>query len=183
MTRRKLTSDEIDLWHRVIEKAERLHPGSMTSQPLPKPKPNKHPLPNSVSGRAKAEPGQKVAPRALAKPAVPPAVKMDNKAFSRMKRGKLRPEGRIDLHGMTLSEAQPELTRFILSSQASGRRLVLVITGKGPSGMGVLKQSVPVWLDQPTFRRVVNGYRIAHPRHGGEGALYVRIRRRQASRS
>ena len=59
---------------------------------------------------------------------------MDRKAFGKMKRGKLVPEGKIDLHGMTLNQAHPALVRFIMSAHAAGKRLVLVVTGKGRSG-------------------------------------------------
>lgn len=89
---------------------------------------------------------------------------MDRKAFDQMRRGKLKPEARIDLHGMTLDHAHPALTRFILSSQASGRRLVLVITGKGkardeggpiPVRFGVLRHQVPQWLTMAPLSQAV----------------------------
>lgn len=186
MTRRKLTPEEIDLWHKVIEKAERLHPGSMTTQPLPKPKPSKRPLTTAKATHPKPEQKPKPMPRAVAKPSGAAVVNMDTKAFSRMKRGKLSPEGRIDLHGMTLSQAQPELTRFILSSQASGRRLVLVITGKGKPNSegtpfhetkGVLRRYVPQWLAMHPLSHAVLQVNPAHVSHGGDGAFYVYLKK------
>ncbi|WP_341214267.1 Smr/MutS family protein [uncultured Limimaricola sp.] len=113
-------------------------------------------------------------------------VAMDAKAHGRMTRGKLKPEARIDLHGMTLAEAHPELVAFILSSQAMGRRLVLVITGKGrardydapmPVRYGVLRHQVPQWLALSPLKQAVLQITPAHIRHGGEGAYYVYLRR------
>ena len=131
MTRRKLTAEEIDLWHRVVEKAERLQPPSIPHPPLPKPKPKK-----TVIGRRTDLPERtpalaRVPAATVSNFRVTSAVQMDRRAFDKMKRGKLAIDGRIDLHGMTLDRAHPTLTQFILSSQAAGRRLVLVITGKG----------------------------------------------------
>ncbi|WP_371418219.1 Smr/MutS family protein [Roseivivax sp. THAF30] len=111
---------------------------------------------------------------------------MDSKAFTRMKRGKLKPDARLDLHGMTLDRAHPALTRFIFASQARGHRLVLVITGKGqredpydpaPRRRGVLKTQVPQWLRMPPLATAVLQISEAHIRHGGGGAYYVYLRR------
>ena len=101
-------------------------------------------------------------------------------------RGKLRPEGRIDLHGMTMAQAHPALQDFILGSAQLQRRLVLVITGKGkskpdhgpiPERHGVLRHNVPIWLRQSPLSLVILEVTQAHQRHGGEGALYVYLRR------
>jgi len=105
-------------------------------------------------------------------------------------------DARIDLHGMRQREAYPALKGFVRASQARGHRLVLVITGKGgvretaradyetweatpfyETQRGVLRRLVPEWLAKPEFRDVVAGVSPAHTRHGGEGALYVRLRR------
>ena len=111
---------------------------------------------------------------------------MDAKVFGKMTRGKLAPEARIDLHGMTLAQAHPELIRFILNAHAAGMRLVLVITGKGkhkddfgpiPQRMGALRHSVPQWLRLPPLGPVVLQVSEAHLRHGGSGAYYIYLRR------
>jgi DNA-nicking Smr family endonuclease len=111
---------------------------------------------------------------------------MDAKAFGRLTRGKLAPQARIDLHGMTLAEAQPRLTGFVLGAQAQGLRLVLVITGKGrrvaddgpiPHRHGVLRHQVPIWLAQGPLAPAVLQVAEAHQRHGGGGAFYVYLRR------
>jgi DNA-nicking Smr family endonuclease len=97
-------------------------------------------------------------------------------------RGRVRIDARIDLHGMTQAEAHSTLRGFLLRSQANGARFVLVITGKGAPNTsrgerGVLRQQVPLWLALPEFRRHVLGFDVAHTGHGGEGALYVRLRK------
>jgi DNA-nicking Smr family endonuclease len=111
---------------------------------------------------------------------------MDRRTFERMTRGKLAPEARIDLHGMTLAEAHPELVRFLLRSQAAGVRLALVITGKGreredrgpiPERTGLLRHQVPQWLRLPPLGTVVLQVAQASQRHGGAGAFYVYLRR------
>lgn len=109
---------------------------------------------------------------------------MDAKAYKRMTRGKIRPEARLDLHGMTLAEAFPELIRFILTCHANGLRLVLVITGKGrgehgplPTRPGALRHQVPYWLHRVPLASAVQQVTAAHYRHGGDGAYYVYLRR------
>ena len=102
----------------------------------------------------------------------------------RVVRGKETIDGRLDLHGLTQSEAHAMLLRFLRSASARGARLVLVITGKGSGGgdgqRGVLRRHVPQWLGLPEFRATVVGFEDAHIAHGGEGALYVRVRRPRA---
>lgn len=183
MVRRKLTDEEIELWQRVADRAERLHSNVNPSRPLPKPKPTRLPAPQSSPPVRPPSPAATPGPTLTTRT---PSVQMDKKAFVRMKRGKLVPEGRIDLHGMTLDRAHTVLTRFILSSQASGRRLVLVITGKGkaskdngpiPVPHGILRRNVPLWLAMPPLAQAVLQVETAHIRHGGGGALYVYLKR------
>ena len=114
-------------------------------------------------------------------------LRMDRKTHTRISRGRMQPEARIDLHGMTLAEAHPAMTGFILAAHAAGRRLVLVITGKGRAGghlpgerRGILRQQVPDWLTTPPLGAAVQQIVPAHRSHGGSGAYYVWLRRRQA---
>ncbi len=88
-------------------------------------------------------------------------------------------EARLDLHGKTQDEAHRELSSFIARAQAQGKRLALVITGKGREGKGVLRESVPRWLNEPALRGRVLALTNAQPRDGGAGALYVLLRRTQ----
>ena len=114
-------------------------------------------------------------------------VKMDAKSYKTMQRGKLKPEGRIDLHGMTVAQAHPALISFIMTAQANGKRLVLVITGKGgkreelgviaPQRMGALKRQVPIWLTMAPVSSAVLQVTESHIKHGGAGAYYVYLRR------
>jgi DNA-nicking Smr family endonuclease len=114
-------------------------------------------------------------------------LQMDAKIHGKMTRGKLSPEARIDLHGLTLAEAHPELIRFVLNAQSAGFRLVLVITGKGkrgqdigpiPNRMGALRHQVPQWLRLSPLGSAVLQVTEAHLKHGGSGAYYVYLRRR-----
>jgi DNA-nicking Smr family endonuclease len=104
---------------------------------------------------------------------------------ARVARGREGIDGRLDLHGLTQSEAHAALVHFLRNGSARGARLVLVITGKGSGdrdtpgegGRGVLRRQVPHWLGLPELRSLVIGFEPAHATHGGEGALYVRLRR------
>jgi DNA-nicking Smr family endonuclease len=103
----------------------------------------------------------------------------------RVARGREAIDARMDLHGLTQAEAHAALARFLHSASGRGARLVLIITGKGGrsggSERGVLRRQVPHWLALPEFRDLVIGFEDAHLAHGGEGALYVRLRRRRGA--
>ncbi len=113
---------------------------------------------------------------------------IDRRTLTRMRRGKTKPEARIDLHGMTQAQALPALTGFILRAAADGKRLVLVITGKGrdrddggpiPERSGVLRHNLPHWLNSGPMSGLVLDVVESHQRHGGGGAFYVYLRRRR----
>jgi DNA-nicking Smr family endonuclease len=115
-------------------------------------------------------------------PALSPFLRKEK---HRLARGSAAIDARIDLHGMTQAEAYGALRRLLHRSQASGAKFVLVITGRGApnasrSDRGVLRRNVPMWLALPEFRRYVLGFDVADTGHGGEGALYVRLRRAKA---
>ena len=191
---RHLSPEERALWDSVARQAAPMRkPRVPAPESKPKPKPPEPAPPERFDPLPRFEIGQKadtarpddllpgLRDRLRATP-----VAMDAKAHGRMTRGKLKPEARLDLHGMTMSEAHPELVAFILSSQAMGRRLVLVITGKGrekdyeapmPVRHGVLRHQVPQWLGLSPLRQAVLQITPAHIRHGGEGAYYVYLRR------
>ncbi|UOA25365.1 Smr/MutS family protein [Pseudosulfitobacter sp. DSM 107133] len=195
MTRRRLKPDELELWRKVTEKAERLDTGAAMKQALEVTRvdpPQPRVAPRFETVPKPAFNSQPVITRDVLRPVAErlsqAQVRMDRKAFDQMKRGKLKPEGRIDLHGMTLDHAHPALTRFILSSQASGKRLVLVITGKGkardeggpiPVRFGVLRHQVPQWLSMAPLAQAVLQITPANIRHGGTGAYYVYLRKRR----
>ncbi len=111
---------------------------------------------------------------------------MDRRRFEKLRRGRLEPEARLDLHGMSSERAHGALLAFVLATHAEGLRLVLVITGKGrdaatealaPQRRGVLRHSVPHWLAAPPLASKVLQLAPAHIRHGGGGAYYVYLRR------
>jgi len=189
-SRRKISADEHALWHKVVEHATPLKlRETIKVTPVAKAPPVKHqaePLaPFRVGASVTAAPKHDLAP-SLGEHMRAAPVKMDRKAYTNMSRGKLKPEARIDLHGMTMDQAHPRLTRFILSAHGSGKRLVLVITGKGrrarddgpiPVRHGILRHQVPQWLGQAPLATAVLQITQAHQRHGGEGAYYVYLRR------
>lgn len=114
---------------------------------------------------------------------VPPLAPIDRKTRQRIARGTREIAGRLDLHGLTQAQAHGALLSFLKKAQDRSASVVLVITGKGERGTGergVLKRIVPLWLGQPEFRALVIGYDDAAAAHGGEGALYVRVRRKRA---
>lgn len=105
-------------------------------------------------------------------------VDLDRRTWQRLRRGRMPIEGRIDLHGMTQEEAHRALDAFLHRMHANGARCVLVITGRGARSGGVLRRSVPHWLEAPGLRGIVLAFGQARIEHGGEGALYVLLRRR-----
>ncbi len=110
--------------------------------------------------------------------APPPLTPLGRRMRQRVARGREAIDGRFDLHGLTQSEAHAALLHFLRKASARGDRLVLVITGKGRHNEGgVLRRQVPHWLALPEFRSYVVGFEDAHIAHGGEGALYVRLRK------
>jgi DNA-nicking Smr family endonuclease len=125
---------------------------------------------------------------ALLRPSLPPlalgqSVGVDRRTDDRLRRGQLVIDGRIDLHGLTQSAAHDALVRFLGDSQQAGRRCVLIITGKGAinQGGGILRNVTPRWLAEPGLRRMIVAIHQAQPRHGGEGALYVLLKRRRGA--
>ncbi len=202
---RRLSDEDQELWQRVVRGARRLLPS-----PDPAPDSRKGPVADPQAPRPRIDPP---APPALTFPPSPPPrgpaprvhldlvapiserlasapVRMDKGLHRAMTRGKLDPEARIDLHGMTLAQAHSALTGFILSAHARGARLVLVITGKGrrigpdqaapmPVRHGVLKHEVPHWLRSGPLAPLVLELREAHRTQGGSGAYTVYLRKRR----
>lgn len=197
---RGLSEADRELWSRVVADATPLHPrrgapGPEAEPPDP-PAGARLPAPAAVPRLPALLPGFRVGEAAHVAPAThrlapgpvehlrADALRMDHKTHKRMTRGKMVPEARIDLHGMTLAVAKSALAGFILSAQASGRRLVLVITGKGkgdhgplPTRSGALRHEVPHWLRMAPVAGAVLQVVPAHLRHGGTGAYYVYLRR------
>lgn len=189
---RGLSAEERALWQKVAESATPMPQRPKKSEPVPPQKPKKAPPARPpIQGFAVGEKARPTPPRHDLLPGLPERliqapVQMDRKNFDRMKRGKLSPEARIDLHGMTLAEAHPALINFVSRAHGSGKRLLLVITGKGresddfapmPVRRGVLRHQVPHWLNTPPLGPLVLQIVPAHQKHGGGGAYYVYLRR------
>lgn len=181
MSRRRGLSDEEDaLWTSV---ARSIKPLRRKTQPKPPPPKSRA---TAVRAGAGATPTPSVAAALREAPPAksPPLAPFDRCLRQRVARGRAAIDARIDLHGMTQSKAHAALLAFLRRAQASGGKIALVVTGKGSAGSGgdgsergVLKRQVPLWLALPEFRRLVVGFGDAHVSHGGEGALYVRLRR------
>ena len=179
-----LTSEDRRIWSRITgtvtppraRKAARVIPGAATApETVP-------PMPRGAASKAVS---RKIAastppPSPVAAPArarsTPEAL--EPRRQRRLSRERDPIEARIDLHGFGRFEAEDQLKAFLASSQARGLRAVLVITGQGRRGGGVIRASIVEWLQSPGLRRVVSGFSSAHRRHGGDGAFYVTLRAR-----
>jgi DNA-nicking Smr family endonuclease len=176
--RRGLSQDERVLWSTVTRSIAPLREGAQESQ-----EPEIEAEPALAEKRRpatrKAKPIE--APAAIRSAPPPSLTPLSRRMRRSVTGGKHDIDARLDLHGLTQSEAHAALLRFLRQASAREARLVLVITGKGAKNLsgerGVLKRQVPHWLALPEFRALVIGFEDAGVRHGGEGALYVRLRR------
>jgi DNA-nicking Smr family endonuclease len=178
--RRGLSYEDRVLWTHVTKAIKPLRakplvppdedPAADDSKPAPKP-----PAKRAAQSKKVSHPSAAPAPQ---KPPAPQPTTLGRRMKQRVARGKEAIDARLDLHGLTQSEAHSALLYFLRNAHARDARLVLVITGKGRgSEIGVLRRQVPQWLGLPEFREFVVGFEDASIRHGGEGALYVRVRR------
>lgn len=187
--RPQLTEEDLRLWQQVAATAQPLQPRPRrpAAPPPAEPEPPAGPPPLARVGPP-APPHRHPAPR---RPVTLPELKhgtaagLDKSTLTRLRRGRLPIEARLDLHGMTEATARSRLDAFLAGQQAFGRRAVLVITGKGvdpdtrrtDERSGVLRRSVPRWLNEAPNRARVLAFCHAQPRDGGAGALYVLLRR------
>ena len=174
---RRLSDEEIALWTEVARSVARRRGASL-------PTPSNAPAPNPPPPPAPAADQRVAAKRATPDPA--PLMPIERRLRRQLARGRGTIDDAIDLHGLTQAEAHQALRGFLRHSQATGARLVIVVTGKGgPLGeggpwaqeRGVLRRLAPHWLREPDLRPVVLGFEEAGRAHGGSGALYVRLRR------
>jgi DNA-nicking Smr family endonuclease len=178
--RRQLSDEERALWKNVARSVKPMRKPTEAVEPLSEPSP-KSPPSKLRAKSASAGP----TPHVVALPKSPPLAPLDRRLKQRVARGREPIEARLDLHGMTQAQAHAELSRFLRRAQADGLRTVLIVTGKGLRSRdhgqeherGVLRRQVPMWLALPEFRLLVVGFDAAHVGHGGQGALYVRLRR------
>jgi DNA-nicking Smr family endonuclease len=179
MSRRRLSDDERVLWKGVTRSIAPLRKLSGLEPELAEPAT----APSPPKPRARSTPAIAVPVAPPKRIAPPPLAPLTRRHKKRIARGNHAIDGRLDLHGMTQAEAHDALFGFLRAKQARGARVVLVITGKGArgsddgGGRGVLKRMVPMWLGMPDFRGLIIGFESAAIGHGGEGALYVSLRK------
>ena len=197
-SRRTLTKEERELWSRVTRdmtpNTDRdpvdTEPPEEADDAAKKGKVRSSPVkPGSRTNARPMQPSIQVSAATVRQPGLAP---IDRRTIQRLARGAIDLDGRIDLHGLTQNQAHTRLMAFLRQAQQRNARMVLVITGKGRTddgddglpgaGRGVLRRAVPQWLQQPEFRALVSGIQSAHNAHGGDGAFYVRIRRRRPVR-
>ena len=185
---RKLPPD-FELWEDVARTVKPLHKAKPRKKYAPKPELASHAVKTAPSRKAAAKP-------AAVRHDPPPLTGLDRRSERRMMRGQVEIEGRIDLHGTGVERSHERLLNFLATSRAQGLRLVLVITGKGaspftqhtlhgadhyhaPERQGRLRRLAPEWFHERQFREHIAGFQPAHPRHGGGGAFYVRLRKKE----
>jgi DNA-nicking Smr family endonuclease len=138
--------------------------------------------PKPVTEAPAAKPASTHVQHTIGRPKVPPGYQapqsIEPRRHHRIARGRDQIGARIDLHGMTQDRARATLTAFLFDAQDEGLRAVLVITGKGVSGEGVLRRRFPEWLAEPELRKIVAGLSTAERHHGGDGAFYVALKRK-----
>ncbi len=188
MADRKSSSDDRELWNAVTSEvtplrgrkaranvsAKSLPPDSARKQGVKDTPPT--PLPDTA-----IDPSSALKPP---KPSFPPlspntATGIEKRTVARLRRGQMPIDARLDLHGYTQREAHRVLDEFLEDARDTERRTVLVITGKGEGGQGVLREAVPRWLNEATLRPLVLAFSHAQPKDGGTGALYILLRRRR----
>ena len=189
LERRRLSREEAELWRHVTSSVRPLNSREVPAPELPgEPAPENEARGPGPAAKRTGKPAAVPLPIPVPPP-LPPSLPelshgevagIDKRTAQRLRRGRLPVEARIDLHGLTQQEAFRALAAFLAGAQKAGRRCVLVVTGKGlrPDGrIGVLRENVPRWLNQEPNRGRVLAFNYASVKDGGEGALYVLLRR------
>lgn len=175
MKGRRLSEEETRVWAKVAATVKRIGPqeSSLTEFQAA--------LEAGEAELAPAKPARK-RPAATSPPEMPaprlPVPPPNRAGEKKVRRGKLDIAATFDLHGHTQASASRALPGFLIAQQADGARCVLVITGKGREGQGVLRRNFLIWLEGPQARALVSGFAESHPKHGGSGAFYVFLRRK-----
>jgi DNA-nicking Smr family endonuclease len=179
---RRLSADEIELWLSVTRGVAR-RPGSDSLQ-FPQPRNDPEIQASEAGSNLPKGASTETPPSLVERKAPPPLAPLERRLRQKLARGRAAPDAALDLHGMHRQEAFAALREFLARAQIEGARLVLVVTGKGARATsedgtaGVLRKSVPNWLRGAEYHAIVAGFEEASRPHGGAGALYVRLRRR-----
>ncbi|MFQ3459543.1 Smr/MutS family protein [Bradyrhizobium sp. UFLA01-814] len=178
--KRALSEEERALWESVAKQVKplRKRPAAAKAHAVASDPAVHHGAAKSIP----VKPATTVKAAPAQRPHVPPLAPIGRRERAKLSRGRQEIDARLDLHGMTQRRAHRMLFTFLQRAHSDGLTFVLVITGKGKVGgldseRGVLRRQVPEWLSLPEFRSLVVGFEEAHIGHGGEGALYVRVRR------
>jgi DNA-nicking Smr family endonuclease len=178
--KRSLSAEERALWESVAKQLKPLRTKPRAAKARAEAPDANTPAPARPAASARLHPPAKIARTPKPEPP-PPLAPIGRRERAQLSRGKKQIDARLDLHGMTQTRAHHALSGFLRRAHSDGLTFVLIITGKGKIGAeserGVLRRQVPQWLSLPEFRSLVVGFEEAHIGHGGEGALYVRIRR------
>lgn len=172
MSGRKPTDDELRQWHAAMRGVRPLN-GARATAPAPAPKPS------GSSPKREAKRAASTPILAAARTETRPRPQ-DRTGERQIRRGQQAFSAVLDLHGHTQDSAWSLLPAFLSTAQNRGQKCVMVITGKGRGGEGVLRRNFLRWLDAAEAASLVSGYAQAHPRHGGRGAWYVFIRKKPA---
>jgi DNA-nicking Smr family endonuclease len=168
-SRRKLRAEEEGLWDEITRSVRPLKQRAVAAPALPP----------RQKQTVRAAPPVRPSPQKKALMLEP----LQRRDRQRLARGSTTIDARLDLHGKTQAQAHAALLHFLRRVQGDGAAFVLVITGKGSdeyaAGRGVLRRQVPLWLKLPEFAVYVSAFEQAHVSHGGEGAFYVRVRRKK----
>jgi DNA-nicking Smr family endonuclease len=186
MARRGKDDDDAALWDKIARSASPLkRRGSRLTADKSRAPASKAAAPEPPLQHSKPKPAAAVAPKPVQ---VPRAEGLDRQTARQLSKGRLEVEARLDLHGLRQRDAHAQLHRFLMQARARGLRHVLVITGKGAPAeppvsfyegeeRGILRNAVPRWLAEPDFAPLVVSFALAPRRLGGDGALYVRLRK------
>jgi DNA-nicking Smr family endonuclease len=190
--RTSLSRRDLALWRRVaadVSPIQRRRRGEVSgtaspekgldTPPQPGPPQREGPPPPEQRPIRKAAQGSSGSPATALGHGIAPGL--DKRTLLKLRRGLIPVDGQLDLHGCTYDEGRRTVERFLAACQAAGRRCVLIITGRGlrQPGSGVLRGAVPAWLNEPENRSRVLGFSFATPADGGDGALYVLLRRQR----
>ncbi len=183
-----LDRDDLDLWRQVTENLKPLPDKARNRNPADLPEKARAPTPNTAPLRpVKKTP---ISERAVPPEVIPPPPKpaaMETRRIRKLARGITSFDAKIDLHGMTQKEAHARLMMFLREAKNRGNRNVLVVTGKGRAGArepepgreapGVIRRNIRHWLNEPVFAELVAAWSPARQHHGGDGAIYIQVRR------
>jgi len=180
--RRYLSEEERTLWSGFARSIKPLRHAQESPRPSPRPPVSETAAVGGAAASGALRPAAQQPTRSAEEST--PLAPLGRRLRRRVARGREPIDARIDLHGLTQAQAHTALLRFLRAAQADGARVALIVTGKGAQRAnrdaperGVLRRQVPIWLSLPEFRPFVLGFEDAHAGHGGQGALYVRLRR------